>query len=149
VAGQYGITRNCSAALTGPGYPLVYPGLGVEADRGTTPKNRGFAMGLYTAFLDVAMAVGSPTPGWVGGHAGSAAIFLVSVFAVLCTVGVTVPLISRPSVRMSVQPRSNHDLAVSGTYRLPEKMRLDVHRDEVHDNVMSRFGAAVRRGQHR
>ena len=51
------------AALTGFGYALVYPGLGVEAVRRAPPQNRGLAMGAYTAFLDVALGFGSPALG--------------------------------------------------------------------------------------
>jgi MFS family permease len=36
--------------LSGLGYSLVYPGLGVEAVRNAPPQNRGLAMGAYTAF---------------------------------------------------------------------------------------------------
>ncbi|MEM5310166.1 arabinose transporter [Paraburkholderia sp. JHI869] len=79
---------SAGAALAGFGYSLVYPGLGVEAVSATTPKNRGLAMGIYTAFLDVAMAVGSPALGWVGGHIGLGAIFLVGAVVVACTAGV-------------------------------------------------------------
>jgi MFS family permease len=84
---------SAGATLAGFGYSLVYPGLGVEAVSATTPKNRGLAMGLYTAFLDVAMAAGSPTLGWVGGHTGLRSVFLVSAVAVLCTAGVAAQLI--------------------------------------------------------
>jgi predicted MFS family arabinose efflux permease len=86
---------SAGAALGGLGYSLVYPGLGVEAVKGTTPKNRGLAMGLYTAFLDVAMAVGSPALGWVGGRAGVATVFLASAVVVLCTAAVAVQLLRR------------------------------------------------------
>lgn len=73
------------AALAGFGYSLVYPGLGIEAINGSTPQNRGMVMGIYTAFLDVAMAIGSPALGWVGGHLGLNAIFLAGALAVLST----------------------------------------------------------------
>ncbi|CAM2168109.1 hypothetical protein PSAC2689_170141 [Paraburkholderia sacchari] len=46
------------------------------------------AIGIYTAFLDVAMAGGSPALGWVGGHAGLRAAFLVSAVVGANTTGV-------------------------------------------------------------
>ncbi|MGR3910290.1 arabinose transporter [Burkholderia sp. SR8] len=88
--GVAGTSRVASAgaALSGFGYSLVYPGLGVEAVSGTPAANRGLAMGFYTAFLDVAMAVGSPALGWVGGHAGLGAIFTAAAAVAACTAGV-------------------------------------------------------------
>lgn len=89
------LVASVGAAVAGFGYSLVYPGLGVEAVSGITPKNRGMAMGLYTAFLDVAMAIGSPTLGWVGGHAGLRAVFMVSAVIVACTAGVAIQLLRK------------------------------------------------------
>ncbi|MBP1847887.1 MFS family permease [Rhizobium petrolearium] len=83
------------AAVAGFGYSLVYPGLGVEAVRGTAPENRGLAMGIYTAFLDVAMAVGSPVLGWIADHVGLGAVFLASAIVVFCTAGIAVRLMQR------------------------------------------------------
>jgi MFS family permease len=76
---------SAGAALAGFGYSLVYPGLGVEAIRATSPKDKGLAMGIFTVFLDVAMAAGSPTLGWLGGRFGLKAIFVVSAMVVLGT----------------------------------------------------------------
>jgi len=84
------------AALAGFGYSLVYPGLGIEAISGSTPQNRGMVMGIYTAFLDVAMAIGSPALGWVGGHLGLNAIFLAGALVVLSTAIVAFLLLKRP-----------------------------------------------------
>lgn len=83
------------AALAGFGYSLVYPGLGIEAISGSTPQNRGMVMGIYTAFLDVAMAIGSPALGWVGGHLGLNAIFLAGALVVLSTAIVAFLLLKR------------------------------------------------------
>ncbi|VTO24017.1 major facilitator superfamily protein [Klebsiella variicola] len=57
----------------------------LKAINGSTPQNRGMVMGIYTAFLDVAMAIGSPALGWVGGHLGLNAIFSGRPLAVLST----------------------------------------------------------------
>ena len=89
------VIASVGAAVAGFGYSLVYPGLGVEAVRGTSPENRGLAMGIYTAFLDVAMAVGSPALGWIAGHIGLGAVFLASAIVVFCTAGIALRLIQR------------------------------------------------------
>lgn len=90
------VAASAGAAIAGFGYSLVYPGLGVEAVRGTSPENRGLAMGIYTAFLDVAMAIGSPALGWVAGQAGLAAVYLASALVVLCTAAIAARLWRRP-----------------------------------------------------
>ncbi|MDQ0470048.1 arabinose transporter [Labrys wisconsinensis] len=72
------------AAVAGFGYSLVYPGLGLEAVRRVPSENRGLAMGLYTAFLDVALGVLSPSLGLLAGVAGLGSVFLASALLVLC-----------------------------------------------------------------
>jgi MFS family permease len=84
------------AALTGFGYALVYPGLGVEAVRRAPPESRGLAMGTYTVFLDVALGFGTPVLGLIGGWAGLGAIFLASALAVLAGSVLTARLLSAP-----------------------------------------------------
>lgn len=69
--------------LVGLGYSLVYPGLGVEALRRSSPENRGLAMGTYTAFLDISLGFSSPALGLVANGAGLNAVFLVSTIVVL------------------------------------------------------------------
>jgi len=98
------ITASTGAALAGFGYSLVYPGLGIEAINQSSQQNRGMVMGIYTAFLDVAMALGSPALGWVGGHFGMNSIFLVGTVIVLSTAVVATLLLkhSQPRVEKSV-----------------------------------------------
>jgi MFS family permease len=71
------------AALTGFGYSLVYPGLGIEAVKRAPPQSRGLAMGAYTVFLDVALGVGSPALGLLAGRTGVGSVFLASGILVL------------------------------------------------------------------
>ncbi|MER9441285.1 arabinose transporter [Mesorhizobium sp. M0340] len=83
---------SAGAALAGLGYSLVYPGLGVEAVRDTSPESRGLAMGIYTVFLDVAMALGSPVLGWAADRAGLSVVFFISAGVTFCTTAIALYL---------------------------------------------------------
>jgi predicted MFS family arabinose efflux permease len=80
------------AALTGFGYSLVYPGFGVEAVRRAPADSRGLAMGAYTAFLDVALAVASPLLGLLAAANGVGSVFLASALATLCAAPIALRL---------------------------------------------------------
>ncbi|QPC91823.1 arabinose transporter [Mesorhizobium sp. INR15] len=84
------------AVLTGFGFSLVYPALGLEAVRRAPPESRGLAMGVYTAFLDVSMGILSPLLGLIGSIAGLGAVFLSSFILLLCTVPLAVWLLIHP-----------------------------------------------------
>jgi MFS family permease len=90
-------TAAVGSALTGFGYSLVFPALGVEAVRRAAPESRGVAMGAYTACLDVALGISSPVLGIVGGHAGLSSVFLISAVCVLCSAGIAAALHRRAS----------------------------------------------------
>jgi MFS family permease len=83
------------AVLTGIGYSLVYPGFGVEAVRRAPPQSRGLAMGAYTAFLDVALGLGSPALGLIAGSAGLGAVFLASAVVVLGAAPIALRLLAK------------------------------------------------------
>ncbi|MBV9586946.1 MAG: arabinose transporter [Alphaproteobacteria bacterium] len=85
------------AVLTGAGYALVYPGLGIEAVRRVPAQSRGLAMGTYTAFFDLGIAIASPALGLVAGHAGLNAVFLASALVVLGAGVVAVQLLRIPA----------------------------------------------------
>jgi predicted MFS family arabinose efflux permease len=86
------LVATAGAALGGLGYSLLYPGFGVEAVRRVAPENRGLAMGLYTAFLDVALGFGTPALGVVADRAGLDAVFMVSAVVVLPAAGIALAL---------------------------------------------------------
>lgn len=93
------VVATLGAALTGFGYSLVYPGLGVEAVRRTPPQNHGLAMGAYTVFLDVALGCGSPALGVVAGWAGLGTVFLVTAMIVAGAAVVAARLLVAPSLQ--------------------------------------------------
>ena len=87
------------AALTGFGYSFVYPGLGIEAVRRAPAESRGTAMGIYTAFLDVALGVLSPLLGLLAGVAGLSSVFGLSALLALCTVPIAARMVVKPYQR--------------------------------------------------
>jgi MFS family permease len=88
------------AILTGFGYSLVYPGLGAEAVRRAPPESRGLAMGIYTAFLDLALGLGSPVLGLIAGWAGLGSVFLASALIVLCATAIALRLLRAPAASL-------------------------------------------------
>lgn len=84
------------AALTGLGYSLVYPGLGLEAVRRAPPESRGLAMAVYTGFLDISLGLLGPILGYVATGAGLGSVFIIGSLIVLCTLPVALWLVANP-----------------------------------------------------
>jgi predicted MFS family arabinose efflux permease len=92
------VSAVAGALLTGLGFALVYPGLGVEAVHRAPPQSRGLAMGAYTAFLDVALGFGSPALGLIAGWAGLGSVFIAAALVVLCAAAIAIRLLRGGSV---------------------------------------------------
>lgn len=63
------------AFLTGAGYSLVFPSLGIEAVKRVPAANRGAALGAYVMFFDIGLAAAGPVTGTIAGHFGYPAAF--------------------------------------------------------------------------
>ncbi|MDN5538551.1 arabinose transporter [Comamonas sp.] len=74
------------SAVAGFGYALVYPGLGMEAVARAPADAKGLAMGVYTAFIDLALGLFAPLLGLLANVIGLAQVFLATALLALCAV---------------------------------------------------------------
>ncbi|MBP2232203.1 putative MFS family arabinose efflux permease [Azospirillum agricola] len=77
------------AAVTGLGFSLVLPSLGVEAVKRVPPHNRGVALAAFVAFFDLSIAFAAPVAGALVGSWGYPAVFLAGAAAALLSALVT------------------------------------------------------------
>ncbi|WP_150681430.1 MFS transporter [Pandoraea pneumonica] len=85
-----GFTALLGAALSGAGFSLVFPSLGVAAVNLVPAQNRGAALGAYSVFLDVALGVTGPVAGLIVGAYGYAEVYLCAAIAAVAAVLLTV-----------------------------------------------------------
>ncbi|MDY7561113.1 MFS transporter [Pseudomonas sp. 10B1] len=71
------------AALTGFGFSLVFPALGVEAVNLVPASSRGAAVGAYSLFIDLSLGITGPVAGAIASGFGFASIFLFAALAAL------------------------------------------------------------------
>jgi MFS family permease len=83
------------AALTGFGFSLVFPALGVEAVRHIPPQDKGSALGAYSVFMDFALMIIGPAAGAIIGGFGYPPIYLFAACSVLLALGLTQWLAAR------------------------------------------------------
>ncbi len=83
---------DAGAFLTGSGFSLIFPALGVEAIRQVAPQNQGSALGLYSAFLDFGLGITGPIAGLLIGHWGVGSIYLGAAVVVLFAFALTLRL---------------------------------------------------------
>ncbi|SAK72901.1 major facilitator superfamily transporter [Caballeronia calidae] len=83
------------AALTGFGFALVFPALGVEAVGLVPPASRGAALSAYSVFLDLSLGLTGPLAGYVAGEFGYGSVFLFAAVAAAAAVALSVALYMR------------------------------------------------------
>ncbi|WP_144110180.1 MFS transporter [Paraburkholderia sp. BCC1886] len=83
------------AALTGFGFALVFPALGVEAVGLVPPASRGAALSAYSVFLDLSLGITGPLAGYIAGEFGYGSVFLFAALASALAVGLSVLLYMR------------------------------------------------------
>ncbi|CAN7235882.1 MFS transporter [Trinickia sp. LjRoot230] len=83
------------AALTGFGFALVFPALGVEAVGLVPPASRGAALSAYSVFFDLSLGIMGPLAGYVAGAFGYASVFFVAALAAAVAAVLSVSLYLR------------------------------------------------------
>jgi len=83
------------SALTGIGFALIFPAIGVEAVKRVPEQNRGAALGVYTAFADVSFFLIGPLAGAVIGAYGYRNVFLLPLICVVLSLAITFALSRR------------------------------------------------------
>lgn len=86
------------AALTGFGFSLVFPALGVEAVNLVPASSRGAAVGAYSLFIDLSLGITGPVAGAIAAGFGFASIFLFAALAALSGLGLSVYLYKQAQV---------------------------------------------------
>jgi predicted MFS family arabinose efflux permease len=84
----------CGAFLTGSGFSLIFPSLGVEAVRRVPQQNQGTALGTYSAFLDLGLGITGPIAGVMISHCGFASLYLAAALVVFLAWLITWRLLS-------------------------------------------------------
>ncbi len=72
--------------MTGFGFALVFPALGVEAVGLVPPASRGAALSAYSVFLDLSLGITGPLAGYIAGEFGYGSVFLFAAIAAAAAV---------------------------------------------------------------
>lgn len=83
------------AFLTGAGFSLIFPALGVEAVKQVEQQDQGSALGTYSAFLDLGLGLTGPVAGLLIGHWGMQSVYLAAALMVLGALLITLRLLQQ------------------------------------------------------
>ncbi|MFP2514914.1 MFS transporter [Buttiauxella agrestis] len=84
--------------LTGAGFSLVFPALGVVAVKMVPQQNQGSALATYTVFMDLSLGITGPLAGFVMVYAGVSVIYLAAAVLVCIALLMAWLLKKRPPV---------------------------------------------------
>ena len=87
------------ACLTGAGFSLIFPAMGIEATRRVTAEQRGRAVGNFTAFFDLAIGLTGPVVGLAVAPLGFAGAFLIGGVCAVLGLALLFPMLRGPMRR--------------------------------------------------
>ncbi len=83
------------AFLTGAGFSLVFPAIGVVAVKVVPQQNQGSALATYTAFMDLSLGITGPIAGFIMSYAGVSLVYLLTALLVCLALVFTLRMIKR------------------------------------------------------
>ncbi|CEF40979.1 major facilitator superfamily transporter [Acetobacter senegalensis] len=95
--GNSPLWANVGAALSGAGFSLLFPALGVGAVEQVGPENRGGAIGAFSVFLDIAIGISGPLLGLIIPLWGYGVLFQIT--ALCCLMGVVLCMVVKSHQR--------------------------------------------------
>ena len=96
------------ACLSGVGFSLVFPALGVEAVRNLPAHDRGTALGIYTAFVDLSLGISGPLAGVIVLAVGYPPIFLFAAIMAAFSMALAIALYRRRAEPSNVTARGSN-----------------------------------------
>ena len=72
--------------ITGIGFSLIFPALGVLAIKKVKPQMRGTALGAYAAFFDLSLALAGPIAGMIAGYYNYQSVYLFGAMSCLLAI---------------------------------------------------------------
>ena len=88
--------------LTGAGFSLVFPALGVVAVKAVPQHNQGAALATYTVFMDLSLGITGPVAGLLMAWSGVSMIYLLTALLVIVALLLTWWLKKRPPVEAAL-----------------------------------------------
>lgn len=103
-AGQSLPVMLVGSAIMGSGFAMLFPSLALLVLARTRPEQRGAAMGTFTAFFDIGLALGSPLVGVVAATTGYGGAFIAGALGALG--GLLIAATSHPHGRDHGEPEA-------------------------------------------
>lgn len=95
------------AFLTGAGFSLVFPAIGVVAVKVVPQQNQGSALATYTAFMDLSLGITGPIAGFIMSYAGVSLVYLLTALLVCLALFCTLRMMKRmPEATQEIEERA-------------------------------------------
>ncbi|ALV90706.1 MULTISPECIES: MFS transporter [Pantoea] len=95
------------AFLTGAGFSLVFPAIGVVAVKVVPQQNQGSALATYTAFMDLSLGITGPIAGFIMSYAGVSLVYLLTALLVCLALFCTLRMMKRMPEETRVEIKEN------------------------------------------